>query len=275
MKILALGAGLLFVCAAVPIKPAWANTAPLHISTQTQVSEEGKVHVFLTLENRSDRTLHHVHPMIHFHHTMAMLTHLRKLDPGQSITMKNSDHPPVRSVGRYPLIAMVHYRNQPSDKTSQSLIHTDSFYYREQVESQVAGKIESVEESGETRLKILLTNQSPALKNVRLMLLMPPGLVADTFKGMVGFTLRGGEQKLFEVPVERTPESHEVNYPVHLMIEYAEMLKHYTGEVRGELRFGPIWNAAFLGPHLLVLSLMSLALYLAYRKWGVKFRFRG
>ncbi len=273
MKFLALGVSCLLVCAAAA-KPAAAENRPLHIATESQVAEDGTVHVFLTLENRSGKTLYKVHPMIHFHHTMAMLPMLSKLDPGQQITLKNSDHPPVLRVGRYPLVAMVQYRNAPDSKSPVNRLHTDSFYYREAVESEVAGRIETVQESGETRLKIWIENQSPALKNVRLMLLLPPGLIAETFKGMVGFTLRGGQQKLFEVPVERTVASAQVNYPVHLMIEYAEMLKHYTGEVKGELNFKPVLSAAYLAPHLIVLSLMSVALYFAYRKWGGKINFR-
>ena len=272
MKFLALCSGLLFLSAA-PVEPAWANDASLHISIASQVTEEGTVHVFLTLKNQSGKTLHQVHPMIHYHHTMAMLPMLRKLDPGQSITLKNSDHPTVRRVGRYPLVAMVEYKNK--DKAPVSLIHTDSFYFREPVESEVEGKIESVEQGGEMRLKILLHNHSSGLKNVRLMLLLPPGLMAETFKSMMGFTLRGGEQKLFEVPVARIETSPQGSYPVHLMIEYAEMLKHYSGEVRGQLNFGPVLNAAFLGPHLLVLSLMSLMLYFAYRKWWGNIRRTG
>ena len=58
-----------------------------------------------------------------------------------------------------------------------------------------------------------------------MMLLLPPGMVAENFDGMMGFTLRGKAGKNFEVRVQRGPNVDEDRFPVRLMVEYGEMLK--------------------------------------------------
>lgn len=171
-------------------------------------------------------------------------------------------------VGRYPLVVMTHYKKNKEQSVPFTALHTDSFYYREPVVSAVEGNIESVVESKGSFLKVLLQNNSSALKNVRMMLLLPPGVIADKFKGMMGITLRSGEKKYFEVPVQRSAESPDGSYPVHLMIEYGERLKHFTGDIRGKIQFGPVMDFATLGFHMAVIAVMSLGLYLTYRrKW--------
>lgn len=240
----------------------------LQLSTQSQVDETGAVTVFLTLENSGGRPLFHIHPMFHFHHTNAMMPMIAKMAPGQTLTLKNTQHPPVVRAGRYPLVAMAHYHTEPAQSIPLTALHTDSFYFQEPVDSEVSGKIESVVASTGSFLKVLLENRSAALKNVRMMLLLPPGVNAESFKGMMGFTLHGGETKYFEVPLQRSAESPDGSYPVHLMIEYGEMLKHYTGEIRGKIQFGPLLAPETLALHSLAIALMSLGLYLAYRRKG-------
>ena len=166
------------------------------------------------------------------------------------------------------MVVMAHYKNDREQSVPFTVLHTDSFYYQEPVVSAVAGRIESVVESKGSFLKVLLQNNSTALKNVRMMLLLPPGVIAEKFKGMMGVTLRGGQKKYFEVPVKRTAESLDGSYPVHLMVEYGESLKHFTGDIRGEIRFGSVLDSWTLGLHSAVIALMSLGLYLVYRrKW--------
>ncbi len=245
-----------------------AGEPPLQLSTKSQVDESGAVTVFLTLKNTADEPLFHIHPMFHFHHTNAMMPMIAKMQPGETVTLKNTKHPPVVRAGRYPLVAMAHYNTERTQSVPLTALHTDSFYYQEPVDSEVSGKIESVVASTGSFLKVLLENHSAALKNVRMMLLLPPGVNAESFKGMMGFTLRGGESKYFEVPLQRSAESPDGSYPVHLMIEYGEMLKHYTGEIRGKIQFGPLMDAQTLALHSLAIALMSLGLYFAYkRKW--------
>lgn len=247
---------------------AEAKESPLSISTQSQVEESGSVNIILTLKNLSTKPLFHVQPMIHFHHSQSMMTKIYRLEPGQHITLENSEHPPVLRSGRYPLIVMASYKESSKAESSFSRIHTDSFFFREPVVSVIDGKIGASVTSGGSFLRVLLKNKSASLKNIRLMLLLPPGLIAEKFKGMMGLTMRGGEEKYFEVPVRRLEGSPEGNYPVHLTIEYGEMLKHYTGEVRGEIQFDPIWNSAKLLPHYSIMAVMALALLLYYRrKW--------
>ena len=245
-----------------------AGENSLQVSTKSQVDERGGVTVFLALKNTGSRPLFEIHPMFHFHHTNSMLAMIPKLEPGKTVVLENKEHPPVVRVGRYPLVVMAHYKNHREQSVPFTALHTDSFYYREPVVSAVEGKIESVVESRGSFLKVLLQNNSSALKNVRMMLFLPPGVVAEKFKGMMGFTLRGGEKKYFEVPVQRTSKSSDGSYPVHLMVEYGEKLKHYTGDIRGKIQFGSALDSATLWLHVAVILVMSLGLYLVYwRKW--------
>ena len=260
--------GFVFLSGFVVPQPVLAHESPLSVTTKSQVDDEGRVTVFLTLKNSSSQTLFHIHPMFHFHHTNAMLPMIPKLLPGKSVTLENTDHPAVIRAGRYPLVVMASFKSQKGQSVPTTILHTDSFYYQEPVESVVDGRIESTVESGESFLNVLLQNNSQGLKNVRMMLLLPPGVIAENFKGMMGFTLRGGEKKSFQVPVEQTKGSLSGSYPVHLMIEYGEKLKHYTGEIRGRIQFGPVLNPDTLALHLAAIAVMSLALYWTYRyKW--------
>jgi hypothetical protein len=245
-----------------------AGESPLEVSTKSQVDEQGGVTVFLTLNNTGRQPLFEIHPMFHFHHTNSMMPMIPKLEPGKTVVLENYKHPPVVRVGRYPLVVMAHYKNNREQSVPFTVLHTDSFYYQEPVTSSVAGKIESVVESKRSFLKVLLQNNSTALKNVRFLLLLPPGLMAKKFEKMMGFTLRGGQEKYFEVPVERTNESPDGSYPVHLMVEYGENLKHYTEDIRGKIQFGSVLPPRTFELHVAIIAVMSLGLFLVYRrKW--------
>ncbi|SVE03064.1 uncharacterized protein METZ01_LOCUS455918, partial [marine metagenome] len=63
---------LLFIFILVSL--AVAGEEPLVISTNSLVTEDGRVRIHLTLKNTGQRTLYGVQPMIHFHHTMAMMS---------------------------------------------------------------------------------------------------------------------------------------------------------------------------------------------------------
>ncbi len=263
-----MGLCYLLVSALMIPKVVYAGDNSLQVSTKSKVDEQGSVTVFLTLKNTGRQPLFGIHPMFHFHHTNSMMPMIPVIEPGKTVVLENNDHPPVVRVGRYPLVVMAHYKNQKEQSAPFTALHTDSFYYREPVTSAVEGRIESVVESKGSFLKVLLQNNSSALKNVRMMLLLPPGVIADKFKGMMGITLRSGQKKYFEVPVERTAESPDGSYPVHLMLEYGEKLKHYTGNIRGRIQFGSMLDATTLALHMTVIAVMSLGLYLVYRrKW--------
>ena len=257
---------LLLFSALIISQVVHAEETSLQISTKSQVDEMGGVTVFLTIKNTGSLPLFDIYPMFHFHHTNSMMAMIPKLEPGKTVMLENNDHPPVVRVGRYPLVVMARYKNNREQSVPFTVLHTDSFYYREPVVSAVEGRIESVVESRGSFLKVLLQNNSSALKNVRMMLLLPPGVIAEKFKGMMGFTLQGGEKKYFEVPVQRTSESRDGSYPVHLMFEYGEKLKHYTGDIQGKIQFGSVLDSATLGIHGAILVLMSLGLYLVYRR---------
>lgn len=270
--LLRLGIGFVLLWGLIVHKPVFANESLLQVSTKSQVDARGGVTVFLILKNTASKPLFHIHPMFHFHHTNVMLPMIPKLEVGQTVTLENNDHPAVMRAGRYPLVAMAHYKSEKEQSVASTVLHTDSFYFQEPVVSVVDGRIESSVESGGSVLNVLLQNNSQALKNVRMMLLLPPGLIAESFKGMMGFTLQGGEQKYFQVPVAKAAGSLSGSYPVHLMIEYGEKLKHYTGEIRGKIQFGPVLDPGALSFHLAVIVVMSLGLYWAYRKkWKAVF----
>jgi hypothetical protein len=263
-----LGLVCLFFSFSILPQAVHARGNSLEVSTNSQVDAEGRVAIFLTLKNTGNRPLFEIHPMLHFHHTNSMLPTIPILEPEKTVVLENHKHPPVVRVGRYPLVVMAHYKMDRDQSVPLTLLHTDSFYYQEPVVSAIAGRIESVVESKGSFLKVLLQNNSTALKNVRMMLLLPPGVIAEKFTGMMGVTLRGGQKKYFEVPVKRTAKSLDGSYPVHLMVEYGEKLKHYTGNIRGKIQFGSVLDSATLAFHMAVILVMSLGLYLVYRrKW--------
>ena len=235
-----------------------AQAQPLEVTIQNEVDDIGNVKLALTLKNSGDRPVFHVHPMFHFHHSMSMMSKIMRLDPGQSITLENDQHPPVMREGRYPLTAMVEYWTHPASGTKQSILATDSFFFKDPVESKVGGRLESVTDFDSSILKVFLQNRSTSLKNLRMMLVLPPGIETEDFSGIMGFTLRGGEEKNFEIRVFRRKNQEQDRFPVRLMVEYGEMLKHYSGEINGTVRFSPVWYSVKYMPHFTALAIMAL-----------------
>ena len=232
------------------------DTFSLHNSSQIFIV------CFLSIENTGSHAVLHIHPMFHFHHSMSMMTAIRELKPGQKITLENDQHPPVLRVGTYPISAMVKY--QTLEGNEKTFLHSDSFYFKEPVQSQIGGSIQSSGGVSSSILKIFLKNQSDSLKNIRMMLLLPPGMVAERFDGVMGFTLTGKSTKSFEVTVQRGPNVDEDRFPVRLMVEYGEMLKHYSGEIKGFIQFTPSWYSVKYLKHFTVLVVMGLILALLY-----------
>ena len=253
---------LLFIFNFIPL--VFAGSQQLIITTNTLVTEEGKVRIHLTLHNNGQRTLYDVQPMVHFHHTMAMMSKIKELEPGRKVMLENDDHPPVLRNGRYPLIIMTQYKAD-QHMTPYTHIHTGSFYFREQVESAIDGKIITTLNGDESLLNISLKNNSNSFKNIRLMLLLSPGLVADELAQMMGVTIRGGEEKNIKVVVKRKKGSSAIVYPVHLLVEYGEMLNHYTGEISGEIDFRSIQERMAIIPALgAILFLIGAILLRSY-----------
>ncbi len=243
-----------------------AKEQSLTASTNTLVTEGGKVRIHLTLKNDGETPLYDVQPMIHFHHTMSMLSKIVQLEPGQRIKLENTDHPDVLRSGRYPLVIMTKYMTGDRAE-SLTQIHTDSFHFREQVESVIDGKIDVTLNGDESLLKIFLKNNSDSFKNIRLMLLLPPGLVRDELGQIMALTIHGGQEKKIEVAVKRKKGSAAAIYPVHLLVEYAEMLNHYTGDISGEIDFRSAQERAAIIPALTAMvALIGFLLFLSYRK---------
>ncbi|MBI4384331.1 MAG: hypothetical protein HY579_09895 [Nitrospinae bacterium] len=230
----------------------------LRVATVSEVSEKGAVKVTLSLKNLWDRPLYHIHPMFHFHHSMVMGPMIHSLAPGESATLVNTGHPPVVQVGRYPLTVITSYKKSSVGPHSATQIHTDSFYYKEPVVSDVEGRMVASVSEGASAMRVSIKNNSSSFKNVQLALLMPPGLISETFKGMMGFTIRSGEEKHFEIPVSKLTGVPDGEYPVRLTIEYGELMKHYAGEIRGQIHFGA--GEIDLWPHLIAIALLSSAL---------------
>ena len=246
-----------------------ASETSLELSTRSHVTGDGKVTIALTLKNPGRQPLFHIHPMFHFHHTMSHMPMIHRLDPGQSVTLKNSKHSPVRRVGSYPVVAMVRYKETEKTTESYTRVHTDSFYFEEPMASKIDGKIEVEVNEDTSRVRILLKNPSSSFKNIRMMLLLPPELIADSFEGMMGLTLRGGEEKYFEVPVRKVSGPPGGVYPVHLLVEYGEMLKHYYGDIRGQINFGPVIGQGDYWPQMLVFAFLAVTLGLVfYRRYS-------
>jgi hypothetical protein len=245
-----------------------AGEIPLELSTRSQVSHDGHVALSLTLKNPNSQPLFYIHPMFHFHHTMSRMPMIHRLNPGQSVTLENMKHPPVRRVGSYPVVAMVSYKDAERSPESLTSVHTDSFYFEEPKVSLIEGSLNADTAEDSSLVRILLRNPSSSFKNIRMMLLLPPELSADRFQGMKGFTLRGGEEKYFEVPVRKISGLSGGVYPVHLLVEYGEMLKHYSGDIRGEINFGPVIGKGLFWPQMLVFVFLAVTLWLVfYRRY--------
>lgn len=243
-----------------------ASETSLELSTKSHVTVDGKVTIALTLKNPGTQPLFHIHPMFHFHHTMSHMPVIHRLGPGQSVTLENMKHPAVRLVGSYPVIAMVRYKEMEKTTESHTRVHTDSFYFGEPMASKIDGIIVTEVNEDSSRIKVFLKNPSPSFKNIRMMLLLPPELIADRFQGMIGLTLRGGEEKYFEVPVRKTSGLAGGVYPVHLLVEYGEMLKHYSGDIPGQIDFGPIIRQGAYWPQMLVFVFVLVTLCLVLRR---------
>ena len=242
---------------------ALGNT-PLGISTSSHVNDQGQVTIALTLKNSGLRPLFHVHPMFHFHHTMSPMPMIERLNPGESVTLKNHNHPPVSLVGSYPVVAMVRYKETEKALKTRTSVHTDSFYFEEPKTSLIEGRLDAEVQNEDSLVRVLLKNPSSSFKNIRLMLLLPPELATDQFQGMMGFTLRGGEQKYFEVPVHKVSGLSGGVYPIHLLVEYGELLKHYSGDIRGEINFGPVIQQGNFWPQMLVFAFLAVTLSLVF-----------
>ncbi len=257
---------LLSVCLCISLVFISASIAsPLKIETQSHVNEQGQVGLSLMLKNSGASPIFHIHPMLHFHHTMAMLPMIHRLAPGDSITIENGDHPPVRLPGSYPIVAMVNYR-QDEDGAIESAVHTNSFYFKEALPSQIEGSIVSTRGEGDSLLTVVLKNASSSFKNIRLMLVLPPEIQSDTFQGMKGFTLRSGEEKTFSIPVKKMSEIPGGQFPVHLLVEYGQMLNHYSGDIAGTIDFGSFWGEGPIWPHFLVVVFLTYTIFAALKR---------
>ena len=245
------------------ISLASAKEQGLVVSTNTLVADSGSVQIQLTLINRGESAIYDVQPMIHFHHAMAMMSKIVQLDPGQSITLENKDHPIVLRSGRYPLVIMTNYKLVKKEK-SHTQIHMDSFYFREELVSSIAGEIYSTGNSNESFLEITLKNNSESFKNIRLMLLLPYGLIADELGQMMGLTIRGGQEKRIKVGVKLKEGALARVYPVHLMIEYGEMLNHYTTEVASKVDFRSFQERTAIIPALGALVVLIIMIAIVY-----------
>ena len=241
-----------------------AGDTLLKVSTKSQVTADGKVAIVLTLKNFSSQPLFHIHPMFHFHHAMSHMPMVHRLDPGQSVILENRQHPPVSLVGSYPVVAMVSYKETEKARESRTSIHTDTFYFEEPKVSLIEGSLAVESDESSSLVRVLLKNPSSSFKNIRMMLLLPPELIADQFQGMMGFTLRGGEEKYFEVPVRKVSGLSGGVYPVHLLVEYGEMLKHFSGDIQGEINFGPVVQQGDFWPQMLVFVFLAATLWLGF-----------
>lgn len=250
---------------------SFGEERPLKVLTQTSVDSKGEVSIRLTYINISAKPLYHVHPMFHFHHSMDMAPMVMKLKPGERKEIINKNHPKLLRVGRYPLAILFKYKNE-MEGSSFTQTYMDSFFYEESLDSAVKGEIETLETGDHSRLRILIKNPAESFKNIRLMLLLPPELISKSFNQMLGFTIRGGEKKSFEVDVEKIPESLPGDYPVHLMIEYGEMQKHYSGEVRTNLTFNLPWNKAISWVHAIAFLFLGSLLAWTFKKNGWSWR---
>ena len=238
----------------------------LEMTTKTQVSPVGRVLIELNLKNISGKTLHQIEPMFHFHHSMSPLPKIKILLPGETRSFKNDQHPVVLRSGRYPLVAMAKYQDSINGLSQNVQTFMSFFDYREKLRSAVSARLESTPGKESSLIKIFLENHSDSFKNLRLMLLLPKGLISRRFQGgMLGFTIRGGEQKIIEIPVTRSEGVPAGQYAVYLMTEYAEMEKHFSDETRGVVSFEASWRENSVQTCILMFTLLVFGIGSFYK----------
>lgn len=264
---------LVFLMLFLFVSPAKAQEG-LDINSETSVSPSGEVRIVLNLKNISGQTLYSIHPMFHFHHTMEMGTMIKQLPAGESVKISTDRHPPVLLAGRYPLVVLLRYRTDNDENILQT--YTGSFHHKEALESVIDGEMEFEQEGEDARLKIHLNNHSNSMKNVRLMLILPPGLEADKFPGMMTLTLHSGEEVYFETDVQQNKSFQSLNgyYPIHLLLEYGEFLKHYTSEIQSNAYFNARFNLNRHWPHLFAMILFASGMLLFYRKRTINYKIK-
>ncbi|MFQ5481555.1 MAG: hypothetical protein ACE5ER_02255 [Nitrospinaceae bacterium] len=250
----------------VGILAAGSDANPLEIVTRAEVSEKGKVVIHLRLKNIGTTPLHQLHPMFHFHHSMIRLQHVPRLDPGQTVERINHDHPPMRRTGSYPLVAFVRFKEAAAAPNFVTWVHADTFYFRRPLPTRIEGRIETSVQGETSRLKVHLRNATPSFKNLRLNLLLPPELKPEGFTGMMGITLRGDEETYFEIPVKKVDGLPGGRFPVHLLVEYGEMLNHYSGAITGSIDFGPRWSRSPFWAQMLVFLFLAGGVIMALRR---------
>jgi len=256
----AIGIGLLALPAVREALSASEPEAGLVLNSQARVEEGGRVTVTLTLQNRGTRPLYRLRPMFYFHHTRVPLETIHLLKPGESRRLVSRNHPPVVREGSYPVVARVRFHTGEKDPRTFTRIHTGSFFYKKPLVSRIDGRIEAVPDGDGSLLKILLKNSTASFKNVRLMLLLPPELKSSRFQGMMGFTLHGGEEKYFEVPVRQVSGAPGGTFPVFLLVEYGELMHHYSGKIAGRIDLGPPWESGPVWPQALVFVFLLMVL---------------
>ena len=94
------------------------------------------------------------------------------------------------------------------------------------------------------------------------MLLLPPELITDELGQMMGLTIRGGQEKNIKVAVRREEGSPAAIYPIHLLIEYGEMLNHYTADISGEVDFRSLQERTAIIPALGAIVVLGCILLL-------------
>ena len=82
----------------------------------------------------------------------------------------------------------------------------------------------------------------------------------------MGFTIHGEQQRYFEIPVKKRNGAPSGDYPVHLVIEYGELQKHYAAEITGQIIFPITWTEVTLWNHLALAGFLCFMVFLFYRR---------
>ena len=100
---------------------------------------------------------------------------------------------------------------------------------------------------------------------MQMMLHLPPGIESENFNGVMGFTIRGEEEKTFEIPLLNLGEKQGREFPVYLNVEYGEHLKHFSGEIMGWVEINPAFILSNAGPQIFALWVLAVVIVFMIR----------
>ncbi|MFC1886368.1 CARDB domain-containing protein [Thermodesulfobacteriota bacterium] len=199
-------------------------TGTLSIETKTSVSvTDDRISITVTATNRGTETAHDVqiHLIFPDHHLKGRITPLLK--PGESGTDNFTKTLSNIRKGRYPLTVQVDFHD--SNNYPFSALSGRTFFFREDVSSDVGVLSKNTAITGKGKISFALTNLGDQPKKIQATLILPKELSTPNTVKMLDIAARSKTNVLF--PISSFSEL-KASYPVFCYFEYNLGDFHYT-----------------------------------------------